>query len=824
MANLNLTLSISILELKNMNLKHRPISHIGRLFFSILLVFAVFDLSAQIEISTDRNNANYEVGETAFFEVTSSKSGTVSYVLKYDDITPIISSGTISISSGQTVSIPHIGSEAEVVICEATFDNDKEIAAAVFSANDIPTLSEEPADFDAFWADQVALAREVDLDAKVIYHSETDDVKNYRINIEILDNRRMYGYISVPKEGDNFPAIVKLPPFSAGANLATPEDFTAYRGKAIAVSLSIHNVEADEVDPEAYSPNDITDREGYYYRYAILGTVRIIDYLFTRSDFDGQNISMTGVSQGAGLSLIVAGLDNRVKALTISNPALSRHGAYNSDKASGFPYFIHKSKTRPYPEDLALTKEASKYYDAVFFAKRYKGDALVNISYIDLVTPAATSFAALKELRNNTIVVHSTKLGHYHPGEFWSGSFDFWRNVFPSMINPPFFVDTGYWVDASASTNTTDINQSVNLNAEVVNDGDTNSSFPVKWEVVEGPTRAQFSNPSIKNPTVSFTEPGLYTLKVTATDDSELEDEDFFHTISDFVVIEVLPPADLIRPTCVLSFLRFDANDNAIVNVDFSEPITGLETSDFNITNGNVIDITENGDDFILAIEPISSGDLIVSLPAGKVADPSGNTNTLSNELKVFIEPVDNIRPTCSLSLVNVNNDGDVVINVLFSEDVTGLTSTDFNLTNGDALSLTGSGNEYILTVTPLVSGTVTIFLPPNVSEDAAENGNIISNELTVTVTSTVDFEKNSLKVYPNPAHSIFYLDLEKYNGKSATVKIYNELGQLDRSINLKKISNEPQAITTEGLTKGIYFISIKIEDDILLSKKITLL
>lgn len=810
--------------------QQRQLFGVFRLFFSTVFLLSFSSLSAQIEMKTDRNNANYELGETALFEITSSQSGTVFYLFKYDNNTPVISSGTVDIVSGETISIPFLGMNPEVVICEATLNNNKKTSAAVFSANYIPTLSEEPEDFDVFWSDQLALARQIDLDTEISYYSEDENVTSYRINIAIPDNRRMYGYITVPKEGDDFPAMITLPAHGSYANVASPEELISNLTNAISVSLSIHNAEADAVDLNAYSPNDISSRDDYYYRYAILGTVRIIDYLFTREDFDAQNLCLTGASQGGGLSLIVAGLDDRVKAISISNPALSRHGAYDTDKATGFPYFQYTSSIQfATPEHLGLTAEASKYYDAIFFAKRFDGNALVNISYNDLVTPAATAFAAVKELRGKTIVTHSTILEHTHPEQYWSGRFDFWRKNFLAMSNPPYFINTGYWIEAGADENT-EVGASVGLNAQIFYNEETNTSFPVKWETIDGPGLVYFSDANIANPTASFVEAGVYTLKVTATDESQLEESDFFHTISDFLLIEVTehenPQGDLIQPTCLLSFLEFDTNGNALIHIEFSEPIVGLEATDFYVNNGNVISVVEGEIGYILMIEPILEGDLVVSLPTGSVIDIAGNVNVSSNEISILIEFIDNIPPNCTLSFSEINSDGNIVVNVLFSENVTGLESSDFAITNGEIVDLTGSNNAYVLLVMPLASGDVVVSLPDNSAADAAANGNLASNEISVfiNITSTFNTITNHVDIYPNPAYSVFYLTLEKYIGKSAKVRIYNELGQLFKSIQLNGISNEPFAMKTDGMLAGVYFITLELPEGVLITRKIVII
>ena len=89
------------------------------------------------------------------------------------------------------------------------------------------------------------------------------------------------------------------------------------------MSLSIHNTPPYQLDPNAYKPDDFSTPEGSYYYLAILAGIRAIDYIFTRPDVDGQNLGLTGASQGGGLCTLIAGFDSRVKMITMSDPALA---------------------------------------------------------------------------------------------------------------------------------------------------------------------------------------------------------------------------------------------------------------------------------------------------------------------------------------------------------------------------------------------------------------------------------------------------------------------------------------------------------------------
>ena len=77
-------------------------------------------------------------------------------------------------------------------------------------------------------------------------------------------------------------------------------------------------------------------------------------------------------------------------------------------------------------------------------------------------------------------------------------------------------------------------------------------------------------------------------------------------------------------------------------------------------------------------------------------------------------------------------------ITVTFDEAVTGLTLSDFTITNGTASSLTGSGAMYSFNVTPTTDGVVTINLGNNAVTDLAGNKNHAALALSITVDRSV--------------------------------------------------------------------------------------
>jgi len=507
-------------------------------FFTLSFCLLFTSLAAQFSLSLDQETADFSLEETAEVTILSTVSGIASYSFFYDKNFPPLHTGAISITADIPVKISFTAESSGIVFCEVSLNEITKKTSLIFERNSINVQNEEPEDFDAFWESQIQLARNIPLDPQITLLSTEEEITNYRINIANLDGRRTYGYISVPNTGDNFPAFIVLPAFGQGAGQVSTPNFLANRCNAITIALSVHNAEPDEIDENAYEPNNITNREEYYYRYAILGTIRMIDYLFEREDFDGVNLGLAGVSQGGGLSLIAAGLDERVRLLAISNPALCHHAGYEYGRESGFPDYLLRSAELQNPTHYAQTLEASAYYDASFFAKKYTGPTFANISYLDETTPAETSFTAINNLRGPLILTHSMNIGHTHPEAYWNGRLDFFRRVFQNAQRPPYFVTTGYWGEAIGEEEV-NLGKETVLNSRVFQE-ETLLDLPCRWTKVSGGGNVNFSAEQSPVSSVNFTLPGTYILKCERIATDGLSTTNSFTTISNYLTIRVL--------------------------------------------------------------------------------------------------------------------------------------------------------------------------------------------------------------------------------------------------------------------------------------------
>ncbi|MFK8004717.1 MAG: acetylxylan esterase [Saprospiraceae bacterium] len=593
------------------------------IFITILLLFLSNIFFSQLNVTVDHADSYYNSGETVIFNITSDSSGIINYTLKYDDYASPISIGTIDIFAGETVPVSYSTNESGIILCEIIQGENKSIAGAAFSPFDIEAFADEPVDFDTFWNTQIDNLTNIPIDPEITFYANNDYATTYRINLANIDNRRIYGYLSIPDGTGPFPAMISFPSFGDIANITLPEPELAEKGNMISLTISIHNDEPDEIDPMAYLPNDITTPDGFYYKQAVMAGVRCIDYIFSRPDFDGENIIITGVSQGAGLSTLVAGIDNRVKYLITSNPILGQNLGLQNDRAGGFPNYINQSiQGVGTPAHEVLVAAAAKYYDAIYFARRFQGISWTFISYKDLVTPAATSFAVFNALSGQKHLTHSLDLGHSHPFDYWNGRFDFMRRFVPGVLDAPFpfpVFTKGYMIDAGENFSI-EVTESADLSGTMEYNSTINPTADLVWKKINGPGNVVFSNENNYNTSAIFSEAGIYTLQFSATDYSNNLAEDKYYTLIDEIIITVTNSS-----TQQSQIINFNPISNQLnTNPPFSINATASSSLPVNFEivsgpatlNGNII--TLDGTAGTVTIKASQSGDNLF-LPAPDV-------------------------------------------------------------------------------------------------------------------------------------------------------------------------------------------------------------
>jgi cephalosporin-C deacetylase len=510
--------------------------------FSALMILP-FSAKSQVKITVDKAKATYALGEQAQFSIATTLSGKVSYQFQYDtrDDRSVIRKGEFTAQAGRLDTVVNFTmTTGSVVFCRAFQEGSPTFtSSAAFDPLSIKPIENEPADFDAFWTQQKTILRGIAANPQLLLLKTLPrGSKLYVLQLDNVNNRKTYGYLTVPSTAGTHPAVVIIPPF--GELPFEPSDFVANdfaeRCNAITLHLSVHNTAPNVPDPNAYLPNNLLKADGYYNYNMIMGCLQAVEYLAKRTDFNG-SLGVTGNSQGGGLAITVGGLDSRVSAVLAANPASSEQQGVRFNRASGFPRYVRQGSDLNI--DTNIVKQTAKYHDVMYFAKRFKNPLLVLNGYKDDVTPASTVFAAFNQHRGVGVILHEREIAHDYTTEFWYGRYSFFKQHLTGFDNPFDFTKS---FDIKAGDDRLNVQKdTINLTGQTFLSGVINTAVPVRWEKIEGTGTVTFSNPTSRQTSARFSTVGTYILRFTAEDDYRINEptEAKYYSFCDYIVIEV---------------------------------------------------------------------------------------------------------------------------------------------------------------------------------------------------------------------------------------------------------------------------------------------
>jgi len=265
-----------------------------------------------------------------------------------------------------------------------------------------------PADFADFWAETLAEARAAGGAVDIVPAETTLKlVEAFDVTFPGFGGHPIKGWLVLPRErSGGLPLVVQYLGYGGGRGFPHEQlhwaaSGYAYfrmdtRGQGSGWSMGA------TPDPVGTTPSlpgvmtkGILERNDYYYRRLFTDGVRAIDALAAQDFVDPDRIAVCGGSQGGGISLAVAGIDARVKAVMPDVPFLC-----------DFPRAVRVAGRDPYLEivrflaqhrDKAATVfETLRYFDGVNFARQSRAAALFSVALMDDICPPSTVYGAYK--------------------------------------------------------------------------------------------------------------------------------------------------------------------------------------------------------------------------------------------------------------------------------------------------------------------------------------------------------------------------------------------------------------------------------------------
>ena len=384
----------------------------------------------KVSIAPDHADWTYKTGEKAKFRVQITRNSepvpnvSVSYEVG-PEMMPVTKKESLQLKDGSLVIDGGTMKEPGFLRCTVVAEVDgyryRGLAAAGFSPELIKPTTDLPADFNQFWEKAKNDVASLPLNTKLVLLPErcTEKVNVYQASIEYFKpGTRLYGILCVPKKPGKYPALLRVPgagvrPYFGVIDIAEYGIITfeiGIHGIPVTMEESFYNLLRYNA-LEGYWFFNLDDRDRYYYKRIFIGCKRAVDFIFSLPEFDGTNLAVNGQSQGGALSIITAALDNRVKYLAASWPALCDHTGYLHNRAGGWPHMFNEAN-----KSFNLTKEkieVSKYYDAVNFARMIKVPGFYTWGFNDLTCPPTSMYSAYNVINAPKELFIVQETGHW---------------------------------------------------------------------------------------------------------------------------------------------------------------------------------------------------------------------------------------------------------------------------------------------------------------------------------------------------------------------------------------------------------------------------
>jgi len=392
----------------------------------------VDDAGARVEVTTDRPDAIYGLGEQVTFLATVEEAGEtvtegeLQFAVGEDGMQPS-TEGTLPLSSG-SVRIPAKLEKPGFLQCRVSYEapDGRTMAAAIGAG--VKPLSIEPSlpppdDFDSFWDEQRARLAAVPLDATVnSVPSPVEEVECFDIRGSCTDGVPVSGYLAMPRDAKPRSLAALLTMHGAGVGPADRNVAAHAQHGLLALDINAHGLPNDqpaeyyqnltEGELQDYRTRGREQRESIYFLGMFLRLKRALDLLTSRPEWDGQVLIVRGSSQGGAQALAGAGLDGRVTGLAAGVPAMCDHTGHTVGRASGWPKFVSPND----PDELRQrVAHASRYFDMVNFAARTEAEAVFSVGFLDAACNPTTVYAAYNALPGPKRIINRPSMGHEAP-------------------------------------------------------------------------------------------------------------------------------------------------------------------------------------------------------------------------------------------------------------------------------------------------------------------------------------------------------------------------------------------------------------------------
>lgn len=285
----------------------------------------------------------------------------------------------------------------------------KDLVKLAYVPEQIKSFTQMPEDFEKFWQKALKDARKIPLEPT---YDDVPDATNEKmitklVRLHVGKEKWIYGYLTYPRSSKVGGHPVVLCPPGAGSQRIYPSDYFPNQN-CIYLKIEIHgndqrldnksyNEQAKKC--EGYMRRGMETKDTYYYKDVYAGCVRAVDFLCSLPEWDGQNVIVTGGSQGGALTIITSALNEKVTMCVPFYPALCDLTGFLHQRAGGWPKFFtkfYKDGVIEIPQEQAIN--TLQYFDVVNFARILKVPTFMSWGYSDDTCSPTSVWAAWNEI------------------------------------------------------------------------------------------------------------------------------------------------------------------------------------------------------------------------------------------------------------------------------------------------------------------------------------------------------------------------------------------------------------------------------------------
>lgn len=275
----------------------------------------------------------------------------------------------------------------------------------------------------------------------------------------------------------------------------------------------------------------------------------------------------------------------------------------------------------------------------------------------------------------------------------------------------------------------------------------------------------------------------------------------------------IIQHIDGIQPTVTLSTPLFEVGDAFEVTITFSEAITDLTIEDFYVVNGSAIDLRQVGETYLLTVEPLEEGNIVVSLPANMVVDATGNGNIGSDAIAVYytgeiladLLHLDMIQEENHLIIgwsTNTEYKNDYFI---LERSADGVNFEPIHASDSNFDSQPQWVVRYRYNDLSPITGT-NFYRVKQVFED----GSFVYSSIGEIIYKTAAPE---ILVFPSPAKDFIYLNTAQFKGRRCEIILYNSLGQIFYHEIFEELPEQSIKLDVSDYQDGMYGVQFRVKE-----------